>query len=602
MQINEELLEFLKCKQNPLYFITNYCYAPITGGKVLMSYDNLLPKHRAFIKSCYRLHNVIFFASRRSYKSTLTAAYILWCLLFYPNYRAVIINYKKDTAKENINMIKFMYDNLPDFLKIPKKWKAERIEYFELKNGSKVEIKVPSSALPPDQLGRGFNYSLVYIDEAAFLPLKEIFGSIQPAYESARRQAQKTGYPYGMILSSTPNGVQGIGEEFYKKYMNATPIEELYDFDKEDWLSNDVEKLFKEILEKNPYRNNFVRIKLHWSEFPDRDEKWAEEIKREIEYYTSPEGKRRWNQEYDLLFLGSENSLFDDDVISKFEARSPRLILDLKYNAKLKIFNKITQDDYYIIGIDTAKSTSGDYSAIEIFNKDFIQVAELKHRFGKVKRFVEVIIDIIEKIFLEHEIYNFKLFIENNSYGNQVVEELEYYDKYNILMHMYYQKKKSKNEIEYGITTTSKTKDLMVNALYELIVEDPKRIYSQDLISELQLVEVKNNKIGAPKGYHDDLFMASCFAAFGYRELIRNGELSQFIFNSNNNSNKKNNKKNVDIVDRLIRNIAVYKPFESNEDSLIYGSRKEMDLFDMYKDKIDFDYNKKDGNDFVVFV
>jgi len=580
MQIKSEYLkEFIKCKKNPLYFIMNYAYAPITGGKVKMDKNSLLPKHRAYIKAIYRLHNVIFLASRRSYKSTLTAAYILWCILFHPNYKAVIINYKKDTAKENINMIKFIYENLPDYFKAiaPKKWKAERIEYFELKNGSKVEIKVPSSALPPDQLGRGFNYAFVYIDEAAFLPLNKILGSIQPAYESARRQAQRTNYPYGMVLTSTPNGMQGLGEQFYRLYSYATPIEELYSFEKEDWIEKPPEKLLEKILQENPYRNNFVRIKLHWSEFPDRDETWAENIKREIEYYTSPEGKRRWNQEYDLLFLGSEQSLFDDDIISKFESKKHKYTIDVGYGAKVKFWEDLNENDYYVIGIDTAKSVTGDYSAIEVFNSNFEQVAELKYRFGKVKRFAESIKNLL-LFFIKNNVKNFKLFIENNSYGNQIVEELEYYSEYNFLSHMHYTVKKN-GDIEYGITTTSKTKDLMVNALYELIVENPKRIKSQDLISELQLIEIKNGKIGAPKGYHDDLFMAAALSAYGYRELIRQGEITlDMQFKA----------KQKEKIEKALDNIVVYNPLKEDLNSI----QKENN----------FDYNDKDKDFPLIFV
>lgn len=517
--------EWMKCKLNPLYFIFNYVKVPVVGGYVQLSFDNTLPKHRAIVKTIYRFHNVVILGSRRAFKTTFALAYSLWANLFYPNYRAVIINYKKDSAKDNLNTIKSMYKQLPDFLKVPLKWKGEKLEYIEFQNGSKISIMVPASNVDPNTIGRGLNIPLLIWDETAFVKgAEEIWAAAQPALRSAREQALKHNYPYGIFLISTPNGKEGKGRFFYEQYSYATPIEELYDLDNEDWLDDNPEELYKTILTHNPYRNTFIRIRIHWSEFPQYDDKWYEEQKRELGYYTSAKGRRRVNQELDLMFLGSEESLFPDEVLSELQPQKPIDYIQLSYGASLKIFKEFNENDYYIIGIDTAKSIAGDYSAIEIFDQDFNQVAELKYRFGMVDRFINVIKQIIQILINDYKITNFKLFIENNSYGNQVVEALINDVNFDFSSYLYYQIKKS-GSIDYGITTTGKNKELIIDCLYEYIINDPKRIKSQDLISELHVIERKGQKIQAAKGYHDDLFMAASFAAFGLKELIKAGEI-----------------------------------------------------------------------------
>ena len=519
--------EWLKCKLNPLYFIFNYVKVPVVGGYVQLSFDNTLPKHRAIVKAIYRFHNLVVLGSRRSYKTTFALAYALWANLFYPNYKTVIVNYKKDSAKDNLNTIKAMYRQLPDFLKVPLKWKGEKLEYIEWSNGSKISIMVPASNVDPHTIGRGLNIPLLIWDETAFVKDGEqIWAAAQPALRSAREQAIKHRYPYGIFMISTPNGKEGKGKFFYEQYSYATPMEELYDFDKEDWLVDNPEEYYHNvILKNNPYRNTFLRIRIHWSEFPQYDDEWYEEQKRELGYYTSAEGRRRVNQELDLMFLGSEESLFPDEILSELQPQKPIDYIQLPYGSSLKLFEELDPNKYYVIGIDTAKTIAGDYSAIEIFDAEtFNQVGELKYKFGMVDRFVDAIKQLVQILYSEYNIKKFKLFIENNSFGNQVVESLINDINFDYSSYLYYQVKKN-GSIDYGITTTGKTKELIIDCFYEAVLENPKRIKSQDLISEMHVIEKKGQKIAAAKGYHDDLFMASSFAAFGRKELIKSGEI-----------------------------------------------------------------------------
>jgi len=58
-------LEYLKCRNNPLYFIYNYAYIPEVGSSLLLSKEHVHNKLRRVVRSVYRYHKVIFMASRQ---------------------------------------------------------------------------------------------------------------------------------------------------------------------------------------------------------------------------------------------------------------------------------------------------------------------------------------------------------------------------------------------------------------------------------------------------------------------------------------------------------------------------------------------------------
>jgi hypothetical protein len=458
--------------------------------------------------------------------------------MIYPNLNAAVITYKENTVKKDIlqNICK-MYNFLPEVLKelFPMTSPCQKTKtYIEFANGSRIDGY--SAMRNPEMVARGGNVPIVYIDEAAFINYEVISGSLLPAHEDAVRQVKDYGFPYFFLLTSTPNGREGIGKGYYENWIHSIPIEELYDLENHEWKSNPPEKLYYELLmdEKKNY-NGFIGVKIHWSEFPYRDEKWAEERKRELGYYSSPEGRRKWYQEYELMFLGSENSLFPDEVLDNLRAVPPKHTEYLNYSTKLKIWiDRFDPEDLYFIGIDTAAQIGGDFSAFEVYSlKTGEQVAEFKNRYGFVNYFVDNVIEAI-KIFQEKYGLrnNFRLAIENNSYGQQVVERLLMYSGFNFEHYIISTKKKSGQKI-YGINTNKETKKDMVNVFYSKVVENPYRINSNELISELFAIEYKSNgRIEAARGHHDDLFMASCLANYGMEILKRERKLPPKLLES----------------------------------------------------------------------
>jgi hypothetical protein len=166
--------EWIKCRQNPLYFILNYVYFKEYGGKQLYTKEFLHNKLRRVVRTVFRHHMAMLMASRQLGKSSIAAAILSWAIVFYPDNRAVIFNFQKAAAQENLNKVKFVIKNLPPWLKItvPNASRSEIKTYLELKNGSRLDTFYPSTTTSPDTLSRSLSVPIIYADK--FLSLSRV--------------------------------------------------------------------------------------------------------------------------------------------------------------------------------------------------------------------------------------------------------------------------------------------------------------------------------------------------------------------------------------------------------------------------------------------
>jgi hypothetical protein len=353
--------------------------------------------------------------------------------------------------------------------------------------------------------------------EVAFIPhMQEIYGAAQPTISKAREQAIKNEYPYFILMTSTPNGVDDTGKFFYEMYDKAVESDNLFKADcesgVEDWYENSEEVI------NDTSKNSFIRVRYHWSEDPTKDMNWYERQKKELNFNT-----RQINQELDLLFVGGTDCIFDDETLQKFVYAPRSSVIDLANQSKLEIFqNEFDLKDYYLVGVDTASSIKGAFNAIEIFSyKNFIQIAEMNTRLGSLTKYGEVV-DSLFKWLYKIVGARIILCIENNSIGKAVVEHLLYHvSDFNYLPFIY--KDLRRKEIpgqsidmvdhEYGINTNVRSKELMVSLLYDLLKEGPYRLKSQDLIAQMSSIQKSNRGVIKSSGY-SDMFMASCFCAY----------------------------------------------------------------------------------------
>lgn len=408
--------EWIRCRSNILYFIKTYIKFETVGN--VSSYAdgvNFHPKLKRYIRSIFKYNKATLIASRQLGKSTINAALITWSSIFFPRNKAIILNLKKEAALENLNKIKFMIDELPNFLKVDRTSRSDIKTYMDLANGSGIKVFYPSSVHAKSTIARSLTSPILYIDEASFIPeMADIFGAAQQILSKAREQALKSKYPYFIAISSTPNGIAGAGEWFYTRYQGGIDSDLLFEKDEKTGLevwTKDCDRIVND-----PSKNSFINIRYHWSEDSTKSQAWYEEQKRELS------DQRKVNQELDLIFIASSNCIFDDDMLSQFKAQKPIEIVSTPHETHMIVFEEnFNPNDFYLIGVDTARSLGGAYNSVEIFSfAKFKQVAEFNFRLGSFTKYGEIIDQIFRWLRKKIGNDNIVLCIENNTIGSAI--------------------------------------------------------------------------------------------------------------------------------------------------------------------------------------
>ena len=140
-----KIKEYMVCRTKPLYYIHKYVKFETTGGISDYLDGRFHPKLKRYIRSAHLYHNSLLMASRQLGKSTISGALLDWAMRFYPKNRAVILNFKKESAIENLKKIKFINEYLPDFLQLDFSSKSDIKTYATYSNGSEIKTFYPTT-------------------------------------------------------------------------------------------------------------------------------------------------------------------------------------------------------------------------------------------------------------------------------------------------------------------------------------------------------------------------------------------------------------------------------------------------------------------------
>jgi len=311
-----EVNEWLKCSQDPEYFIEKYIKI-VNVDRGLVNF-NLYDYQKDIVKLSVNERFVICKMPRQCGKTTTLVGIILWYILFHQNYQVAILAHKLQQAREILSRIQLAYEHLPKWIQQGiVEWNKGNIE---LENGSKILASATSSSAI-----RGGSFNLVYLDEFAFVEnnmQESFFASVYPTISS--------GQTTKVLITSTPNGLN----MFYKI-----------------WTDSEEGK------------NDYKRIDVHWSEVPGRDEVWKKETIRNT-------SEDQFRVEFECEFIGSAHTL-----ISATKLRTLRSIPPEASNPDTRIFKQPAEGRQYVTVVDTARGVQGDYSAFVIFD-----VSELPYR------------------------------------------------------------------------------------------------------------------------------------------------------------------------------------------------------------------------------
>ena len=473
---NYYITEYLKCKQDFEYFCRNYVFLDLVGGDVLFS---PYKKQLELIDLIDKEKHVIVLKSRQIGISTIIKSYICWLTVFYENVVAGIVSKDNPEATSFGRGVRNMIEKIPEWMKpkggVSGRGFAKKSEQsFILMNGSSLYVATVSNM--PEKTLRGKNLTLLLIDEAAFINNIEIaWTAIVPALSTNQMLARKNGIPYSTILLSTPNKTVGVGKFYFEKYSRAISGEGIL--------------------------KPFV---IHWRNIPElvEDPLW---------YTTQCElldnDAKKIAQELELKFLPTEGSFFEAETVETMQNSSIEPMEKLKlFNGEIWKFADPIPDTFYIIGVDTASEQGEDKSAITIFEYESLeQVWEYQ---GKCK-----VLDFVKIVKVGASQYPGVIVVEvTGGYGNQVVEQL---NEDPIISQMLYKQKKGENKLVNGLSTNSKTRPLMIDALYSYVNEFPETIKSERLALELTgLISKKNGRVEADSGCHDDLALSASMAYY----------------------------------------------------------------------------------------
>jgi len=466
--------KWLFYKNNPEIFIEEHCKIPSPGGDELIK---LYEPQKRILRDFYAgERNQIWLKSRQLGFSTLTQMIIVHLCVFFTNVVMGIASKSGAEASDFCRKTSDVLDKLPKWLQ-PKSYKWKNVQNFCTCDGNQLWSSAISPA-NPGALFRGKSISLLVLDELAhIMKADEAWTGVAPALSKAQRTAKQKGIPYGTIFLSTPNKTEGHGKFFFQMWTGA--------------------------LEG---KNNFNPKTIHWKEIKELrdDPNW---YKTQCDILNNDQ--RKIKQELELEFIGSDSCIFDEKVQSALQesTRNTNSISKYKMPAGGVLYEFQVPDltKLYLVGVDSASAAGSDYSTVQVVEYETMkQIYEYK---GKLepKRFSFVLKDILNRV-----PKNVVIIENTGGFGLTVLNELQFdtSKRYNL----YYEK--DKNRINYGLRTTSISRPMMIDAMYEIISEHPEVVVSDRLASELIGLVDKGNKIQADKGFNDDLVMAYAFVCY----------------------------------------------------------------------------------------
>ena len=449
----ENIEEFIKCKENPVYFAKNYIKI-VSLDEGLVNF-NLYPFQEKLINNFHNDRFNICKMPRQTGKSTTVVSYLLHYAVFNDNVNIAILANKASTARDLLGRLQLAYENLP-------KWMQQGVLVWnkgslELENGSKILAASTSASAV-----RGGSYNVIFLDEFAFIPnhiADQFFASVYPTISSG--QSTK------VIIVSTPHGMN----HFYRMWHDA---------------------------EKG--KNEYIPTDVHWSEVPGRDEKWRQQT-------IANTSEAQFKVEFECEFLGSVDTLIAPSKLRNLVYENPRTS-----NAGLDVYVEPEQKHDYLITVDVARGVEKDYSAfvvVDISNFPHKVVAKYRNNEVKPMLFPSIIYDVAKS-------YNDAFILcEVNDIGDQVASIINYDLEYENLL-MCSMRGRAGQVVGQGFSgkktqlgvKMSKTVKKVGSLNLKTIIETDKLLFSDyNILSELTTFIQKNNSFEAEEGCNDDLAM-----------------------------------------------------------------------------------------------
>ena len=466
----QQLREVIKCADpatGPQYFLDNYFYIqhPTRGRMVYKPFDY----QRRLVDTYHNYRYSISLMPRQTGKSTTAAGYLLWYAMFVPDSTILVAAHKYTGSQEIMQRIRYAYESVPDYIR------AGVTSYnkgsIDFDNGSRIV-----SATTTENTGRGMSISLLYCDEFAFVRpgiASEFWTSISPTLATGGK----------CIITSTPNSDE---DQFAQIWRQANKCLDEYGNTTELGV------------------NGFKAYRSKWQEHPDRDEKWADEMRAQL-------GEERFRREMECEFI-----IFDETLINPIHLAEMAGIDPVEKQGQVRWYKRPEKSCVYLVALDPSLGTGGDPSAIQVLELPSMkQVAEWQHNKTPIQQQVKILAEIVkgisESIGSVNDVY---FSVENNTLGEAALVAISEYGEENFKGIFLSEPKRAGVSRMYrkGFTTTNKSKLAACAKLKQLIETKKMHIASKALVSELKTFVAAGNSFEAKLGEHDDLVMSMLLA------------------------------------------------------------------------------------------
>jgi len=456
----KQIEEYVRCSQDPLYFIRNYVKI-VSLDKGLVPFEPY-EFQEEMIQAVHTNRFVICKMPRQSGKSTTMVSFLLHYILFNQNMSVAILANKLATARELLGRLKLAYEYLPIWLQQGVvEWNKGSIV---LENGSKVLAAATSSSAV-----RGGSFNCIMLDEFAYVPqnvAEEFFSSVYPTITSGKETK--------VIIVSTPKGLN----MFYRIWVNAN----------------------KRTGEEG--KNEYYPIEVHWSDVPGRDDEW----KKQTISNTSLE---QFRTEFETEFLGSVHTLIHPEKLKCMVYRTPEYL----NNEGLRVYARPQSDHKYVLVVDTSRGQGQDYHAFSV-----VDVTQIPYRVVATFRNNQLAPMLYPNAIypIARQYNNAYVLVEINDIGQQVADILHDDLEYDNLIYVQMQGRKGQivnggfgkgGSAMKGVKTSTAVKRIGCSILKNLI-EDTKLIVEDfGVVDELCTFVAKGDSFEAEDNHHDDLAM-----------------------------------------------------------------------------------------------
>ena len=503
---------FNEAKSNLMYF-ASFAKLPSQGGST--SFVDLNVGRLAILYCFMRNCNNIVVLCRQQGKTQMTMLCYLWASCFRTrNTNMYILHKSQNGSIENLRRLQDMKELLPTWIlgiicqhDDKNNITEKHIDYL---NNNITAMPSANNINRADNIGRGSSSSLIFWDEIATTAFnKTIYNAITPAFSAAKRQAIKNNAPRCFSIATTPATLIRPEAQFaYGLIQNSAKFKnECFDMNEEELY---------DYVQKNS-SNNFAYIEYSYQEL-GYDEEWFKDQCRQLN--NDSEAIKR-----DLLIQWPSSGAglyFSEEMLDKVKMHVKPVKFSLNVNGyEIKFFDTPEPSRNYVISCDCAVGSDKDRSAFVIIDPATFKI---------IGTFMNAHLDTDEYrklIYNLATIYfpNSIVIIERNSVGAAILDVLK---KTSLEPRLYREMaersaettlsdgkivKSKTNKLIYGVDTTSKSRNIMIGILYNLVDEHPEIFQSEDLFKELQSLEKnpKTGKVEAMQGTHDDLVMATCF-------------------------------------------------------------------------------------------